>query len=141
MKLELLISSVESRLFGLGRSLLQADVKSELREELEHAQAELSAREAALASAVARRDDMRQRVKTYQSESQRMPAEIESSFRRGKKSQALRQALELETIRRNFATAQADLCKLEQTVWCLCFNLRQLRRRVERIREQISQSN
>jgi chromosome segregation ATPase len=138
MKLEVLINTVECRLFNLGRTLLQADEKSDLREELDHAQAELAARESSLARAEARRNEMVRRVEKLQFESERLPGEIESSFRRGKRSQALRQALELESVRRDLAAAGADLRKLEQTVWSLGFNLRQMRRRLERLREQIS---
>ncbi len=138
MKLEVLINTVETRLFRLGRTLLQADEKSDLREELDHARADLTARASTLARATARRDEAAKRVQTLQSESERLPCEIESSFRRGKRSQALRQALELESVRRDLSAAQTELRRLEQTVWSLDFNLRQLRRRLERLREQIS---
>jgi hypothetical protein len=137
MKLEVLIYSVESRLFSLGRTLLQADEKSDLREELDLAQAELTARESALADAESHRDEVQQRVKALQLQGEQLPGLIESSYRRGKTSQALRQAMELETVRRDLAAAQGELRKLEQTVWSLGFNLRQMRRRVERMREQV----
>jgi predicted nucleic acid-binding Zn-ribbon protein len=137
MKLEELIYNVESRLFHLGRTLLQADEKSDLREELDLAGAELISREGALVRAEARRDALRQRMHGLQKQVEQMPAQIESSYRRGKKSQALRQAMELESLRRDLAAASAELPKLEQTVWSLGFTLRQMRRRLERIREQI----
>jgi predicted nucleic acid-binding Zn-ribbon protein len=138
MKVEELIYNVESRLFRLGRTLLQADEKSDLREELDLAGAELTAREAALAKAEGRRDALRQRVQDLQKQVELLPAQIESSYRRGKKSQALRQAMELESLRRDLAAASAELPKVEQTVWSLGFTLRQMRRRLERIREQIA---
>jgi predicted nucleic acid-binding Zn-ribbon protein len=138
MKLEVLVHSVESRLFRLGRTLLQADEKSELREEMDLAQLEMATREKALARAEGHCDEVRERVKTLQSQAEQMTGQIESSYRRGKRSQALRQAMELETIRRDLIAAQAELPRLEQTVWSIGFNLRQMRRRMERIREQIS---
>jgi predicted nucleic acid-binding Zn-ribbon protein len=138
MKVEELIYNVESRLFRLGRTLLQADEKSDLREELDLAGAELIAREAALAKAEGRRNALRQRVQDLQKQVEQMPAQVESSYRRGKKSQALRQAMELESLRRDLAAATAELPRVEQTVWSLGFTLRQMRRRLERIREQIA---
>ena len=56
MKLDELLSSVESRLFNLGKKLLQADEKADLQEELDVAQVELAKREADLTGAEARRD-------------------------------------------------------------------------------------
>jgi predicted nucleic acid-binding Zn-ribbon protein len=138
MKVEELIYNVESRLFRLGRTLLQADEKSDLREELDLAGAELIAREAALAKAEGRRNALRQRVQDLQKQVEQMPAQVESSYRRGKKSQALRQAMELESLRRDLAAATAELPRVEQTVWSLGFTLRQMRRRLERIHEQIA---
>jgi predicted nucleic acid-binding Zn-ribbon protein len=137
MKLEELVYRVESRLFSLGRTLLQADEKSSLREELEFAQAELSAREADLAQAEARRDELRQRIVTLQTDISSMPEQIKDSHRRGKHSQALRQAMQLERTRGELATSHAELPKLEQTIWSLGFHLRQMRRRLARIRDQI----
>ena len=54
MKLEVLVQRVESRLFRLGRKLLQADEKADLQEELDLAMRELAARQADLARADSR---------------------------------------------------------------------------------------
>ena len=82
--------------------------------------------------------EVRQRIAVYQEVAAALPGQIESSFRRGKSSQALRQALELERIRRELAADRAELPKLEQTIWSLSFDLRLMRRRLARIREQLS---
>ncbi len=136
MKLEELVYRVESRLFLLGRMLLQADEKSELREELEFAQDELAARQSELAEAAARRDALRQEILAHQAAVNALPEQIRDSSRRGKSSQALRQALELERIRRELDAARKELPRLEQTIWSLCFHLRQKRRDVARMRER-----
>jgi hypothetical protein len=138
MKLDEMLSGVETRLFNLGRKLLQADEKADLQEELDVAQVELSGREADLTRAEARRDEVRQRIEAKRAEAELLPAQIESSVRRGKASQALRQALELESIRKELTAAESELPKLEQTIWSLGFYLRQMRRRLARIRETLS---
>jgi hypothetical protein len=138
MKLEILIHRVETRLLNIGRTLLQADEKSDLREELDLAQAELTARESALAEAEAQREEVRERLKSLQKQALQLPGLIKSSYSRGKTSQALRQAMELENIRRQVAEGQSELRKLEQTAWSLAFKVRQMRRRLERMREQVS---
>ena len=68
----------------------------------------------------------------------RLAEQIEDSFRRGKASQALRQALELERIRCEATACQAELPKLEQTTWSLGFILRQMCRRLDHIRDQLA---
>jgi predicted nucleic acid-binding Zn-ribbon protein len=138
MTLDELLNKVEHRLFNLGRKLLQADEKADLREELEVAQGELVKREAELAATEARREEVRRHVEATRAEAALLPAQIESSYRRGKASQALRQALELERVRKALAEAEAELPRLEQTIWSLGFHLRQMRRRLERIREALS---
>jgi hypothetical protein len=136
MKLEMLIHQVETRLFSLGSTLLQAGEKADLQEDLEHAQVELAARRSAAAQAVAHREEVRQRIREAWEKAGALPAQIESSFRRGKSSQALRQALELENLRRAIAEDEAELPKLDQMIWSLSFHLRQMERRLNRLREQ-----
>jgi predicted nucleic acid-binding Zn-ribbon protein len=137
MKLELLIHQVETRLFNLGNTLLQGGAKADLQEDLEHAQVELAARKGAAARAVARREEIRKRIQANKEQADALPPQIESSFRRGKAAQALRQALELESLRRSISADESELPKLDQTIWSLSFNLRQMERRLARIREQI----
>jgi hypothetical protein len=138
MLLEKIVWRVESRLFRLGRTLLQADEKSSLHEELDLALLELGARQADLARAEARRDAILLRARAHARKAAELPAEVESSFLRGKRSQALRQALELEGARRGLEAVKAELPAAEQTVWSLRFTLRQLRRRVDHLREALA---
>jgi hypothetical protein len=50
----------------------------------------------------------------------------------------MRQALELDRLRRDLAADQAALPALEQTCWCVAFRLRQLDHRLERLREALA---
>jgi chromosome segregation ATPase len=138
MKLEHLVQRVETRLLTLGKTLLQADEKADLLEELDLAQAEVSARKAEQARNVAHRAEVRARLKTWKTQAADLPGQIEGSFKRGKSSQALRQAMELERLRKEIAEAEAELPRLEQTIWSLGFQLRQMERRLRRVREQLA---
>jgi chromosome segregation ATPase len=137
MKLDVLINQVETRLFALGKTLLQADEKSDLLEDLEHAQVELAARKKTVSRAVTQREEIRKRICENKDQIDALPSQIESSFRRGKSSQALRQAMELERLRRAISADEAQLPKLDQTIWSLSFLLRQMERRLTRIRQQV----
>jgi hypothetical protein len=138
MRLEEIVHRVEARLAGLGRVVIQADLASDLREEIDLTQAERAQLAADLERARAQCDDLRQRLTDRQAQAALLPSLVESSFRRGKRAQAMRQALELDHLRRNIAADQAALPRLEQTCWCLEFGLRQLDHRLERCREALA---
>jgi hypothetical protein len=138
MKLEEVLQRVETRLLGLGSRLLQAGEKADLQEELELAQAEVRSRKAEQARIASQRDEMRARIGSRKEQIAQLVEAVESSFRRGLSSQALREALELERLRRELGEDEAALPKLEQVIWSLGFSLRQMERRLDRIREQLS---
>jgi hypothetical protein len=138
MKLEAVIHRVETRLLNLGKTLLQAGEKADLQEDLELAQAELTGRKVELTQTEARRDELRARIQARKETAALLPEQIENSFCRGKRSQALRQALELEHLRRDLASDEAQLPKVEQTIWSLNFQIRQMERRLTCLREEVA---
>ena len=54
---------------------------------------------------------------------------------RGKSAQAMRQALELDRLRRELDEDRAEVARLEHAAWCLEFRLRQLDRQLARLSE------
>jgi hypothetical protein len=139
MRLEEIVHRVEARLFGLGRVAIQADAASDVGEEIDLTQADRSQLVAELERAQAQRDEVQQRLNERQAQAALLPSLVESSFRRGKAAQAMRQALELDRLRRDIADDQQALPRLEQACWCLEFRLRQLDRRLERLRDSLTQ--
>lgn len=125
MKLEQLVHSVEARLFGWlasDRQVEQADERREVLAELRREEAErdrLRETRAAIAPGV---ESMTQEIAL-------LPSRIESSLARGKASQAMRQSLELESLRRKLDEARHELARLDAALWSREFRLRQLRRR------------
>jgi hypothetical protein len=49
----------------------------------------------------------------------------------------MRQALELDRLRREILADQNELSRLDQACWCLEFRLRQLERRFQRLHEAL----
>jgi hypothetical protein len=137
MTLEQIVHRVEARLVGLGEALLRPNPRQELREAIADLEALVGLRSRALAEAEADRDATRQRLEENEAAAALLPSQIESSARRGKQSQALRQALELERLRQTVAEDHKALPRLEQTCWSLAFNLRQLERQLARLRDQL----
>lgn len=129
MKIEEVIHEVESRLFNLGRKLIQADTASDVAEELELVRAELARREGQRDIVLAELSQRRQRLESNQSEAALLPSRIADSMARDKSAQAMRQALELEGLRRQITQDTAEVPRLEQILWSLEFSLRRLRRR------------
>jgi chromosome segregation ATPase len=125
MKLEQLVHSVEARLFGWlanDHQVEQADERREVLAELRREEAErdrLRETRAAIAPGV---ESMTQEIAL-------LPSQIESSLTRGKASQAMRQSLELESLRRKLEEARRELARLDAALWSREFRLRQLRRR------------
>src|SRR5438477_479973 len=119
MRIEEIVHRVEARLFGLGQAMIQADDASDLREDVDLTQAERMRLAAELDQARSARDEMQQRLNDRQAQAALLPSQVESSFRRGKTAQAMRQALELDRLRREIAADQQTLPRLEQACWCL----------------------
>jgi hypothetical protein len=136
MNLEQMVQRFEARLAELGQRLLGASPEEQAREEMVLLAAELAERRAALARAQEERDATLRRLNENQQAAALLPSEIESSLRRGKRSQAFRQALELDRLRKSLDADRVALPRLEQTCWSLRFHLRQLERRLARVREE-----
>jgi chromosome segregation ATPase len=136
MKLEQLIQKVELRLFQLGATLLEPGDKPTRADELKHVRAELQARQEELKSAEAQRDELRRRIDEKKIAAAVLAGQVETSFRHGKSAQAMRQAIELENLRRCLNADESELPRLEQTIWSMDFQVRQLRRSLDRLREQ-----
>jgi chromosome segregation ATPase len=137
MSFEEIVQRVESRLLGLGSAAIQADPASELREQIDLTQGEQARLLDELEQARARVEELRRQLSEKEAAAALLPSLVESSFRRGKASQAMRQALELDRLRREIAIAQVELPRLEQACWCLEFRLRQLDHRLQRLREAL----
>ena len=138
MSLEEIVHRVEARLFGLGRVAIQADPASDRREEIDLTVAEQSRLIAELERAQTRCEEVRRQANDRQAQAALLPSLIESSFRRGKAAQAMRQALELDRLRRDLAIDQEALPRLEQACWSLEFRLRQVERRLQRLRDALA---
>ncbi len=137
MSLEQLVHHVESRLLGLGRLLLRPDPRTQLREEIDELLDELRQRRQALARSVEERDAARRRLSDNQTAAALLPAQIASCVRRGLPDQAWKYALELDGLRRALAEDRDALPRLDQTCWSLAFLVRQLERRLARLRDKL----
>ena len=137
MSLEQLVHHVESRLVGLGRRLLRPDPRTQLQEEIDEVLDELRQRRQALARSVQERDAARRRLSDNQTAAVLLPSQIESCVRQGRADQAWKYALELDEARRALAEDRDALPRLDQTCWSLDFLIRQLERRLARLRDKL----
>ncbi len=135
MKFEHLIHRVESRL-----AELFDDAQDELREQAAALAATVARHEEELEAARARRDEAALRLERNTQAVALLPSSIEDSVRRSKSAQAMRQALELERLRREMAEDRTELPRLEQAIWSLSFRLRQLRRQLARLKAEQQRS-
>lgn len=126
MKLEELVRQVETRLFGLlshDTDDTPGDEEGKLRREIRQSSEEIQRLTT----------ELEQRQKGLEERAVRvalLPSQIESSVRRGKAAQAMRQSLELEQLRRMVEADREIVQRLEQALWCQKFRLRQLRRQL-----------
>ena len=137
MTLEQLVHDVESHLFNLGRQLLRPDPRTQLREELDSVAEQLGARREALARSGEEREAARRRLHDNQTAATLLPGQIQAYLRRGDTEEAWRCALELDRARQAVAEDRAALPRLDQVCWSLQFTVRQLERRLARLREQV----
>src|SRR5689334_5406586 len=107
MALETIVHRVEAKFLDISRAMIQADPASEMLEELDHLRGERGRHEAKLAELRGQLALRGQSVAEKQELAARLPAQVESSLQRGKASQALRQALELERLRHEMEAEQA----------------------------------
>jgi hypothetical protein len=129
MKLERLVHQVEARLF---RWLGEVG-KEEPVEERELILADMQRTQEERARLTARRAELAARVEESSQAAALLPSQIENSLHRGKTSQAMVQALELERLRRGLSDDRAELARIEQALWSHDFRLRQLRRGLARV--------
>ena len=141
MKLEQWVHDVESGLAQLGRALWDPDAKLELKDEVALLSAHLADREAALERARAEGESTARRISDNEVAAALLPTQVENSVRRKKTSQAFRQALELDRIRKTLAQDQANLPRLEQKCSNLEFFIHLLERRLSRLRQQLRAGN
>lgn len=130
-----ILDRVGARVLGVGRAILQANPASDRAEQLEHLRAEFARQDDRLATLRGHVSLLLQRVEDNEAAAAPLVAAVESSLRRDKPAQALRQALELDALRREIDADRAALQRVEHAVWCLDFRLRQLSRRIERMSE------
>jgi uncharacterized protein YigA (DUF484 family) len=138
MQVQEIVHRVGAKVLGVGRAMIEADPASDLREEVELVRGQRDREDDRLATLRGQMALLLQRVKDNEEAAARLPAEVESSMRRGKSAQAMRQALELDRIRREMDDDRTELSRLEHAAWCLEFRLRQLDRRLERMSEGLA---
>jgi predicted nucleic acid-binding Zn-ribbon protein len=138
MQVHEILDRVGAKMLGVGRVMIQADPASDLREELDHLRGEHARQDDRLATLRGQVALLLQRLAENEAAASSLPAAVESSFRRNKSAQAMRQALELDRIRRELDADRTELKRVEHAVWCLEFRLRQLSRRIERLSEGLS---
>jgi chromosome segregation ATPase len=135
MELESLIHRVEARLVEVGQRVLNLDFAAESRDEIEEIRREQTHWRDELQRVQAARSELATSISEHETAVALLPSQIESSFRRQKASQALRQALELDRIRQTLAAEKANLARLDQVVWSIGFHLRHLQKRLELLRQ------
>ena len=133
MSVQEVIGKVGAKVLGVGRAILQADDAADRAEELEHLRGEYARLDDQLATMRGEAALLLQRIADNETVAASLPAEVESSLRRAKSAQALRQALELERVRHELEADRAEVKRNEHEVWCLEFRLRQLSRTIERL--------
>jgi chromosome segregation ATPase len=138
MSLETVVHRVEAKFLDIGRAMIQADPTSEMLEELDQLRGENDRNEARLAGLRGQVALISQNLAEKQESAALLPAQIEASLLRGKSSQAMRQALELERLRREIAEDQAEVPRLEHAIWCLEFRLRQIQRNMQRLNDELA---
>jgi hypothetical protein len=138
MQLEAIVHRAEAKFLDIGRAMIQADPVSEMQEELDLLRGEHERDEAKLAELRGRLALCGQSLAEKEEAAALLPSQVESSLKRGKASQAMRQALELDRLRRDIAAEQAEMPRLEHAIWCLEFRLRQHDRRIQRLTDELS---
>jgi len=138
MQVPELLDRIGAKVVRVGRVILQADPASDLAEELEYLHGEYARQDDRLATLRGQVALLMQKLDDSEVIAGELPAAVESSFRRKKPAQALRQALELESLRRTMDDDRAALKRLTHAVWCLEFRLRQLTRRIEHLGEELT---
>jgi len=133
MHVQQFIDRVGAKVLGVGRAILQADAASEAAEEVEHLRGEYARQDDHLATLRGEVAVVLLRLAEREQSVARLHDAVRSSVSRGKPAQAMRQALELDSLRREIDSDRDALKRLEHAVWCLEFRLRQLARYIERM--------
>jgi hypothetical protein len=123
---EQMVERFETHLFGLFR-----DRQAESEEHTAALLAEYSQTRSERDRLTRRQAEIEGRLHDNQVAAALLPGQVESSYLRGKSAQALRQALELDRIRRELACDRNELPRLEQA-------LDRLGRQLRRLEEQLA---
>lgn len=138
MSIPNLVTRVESAVLGVGKAMIQADPTSDLLEDLDLLRGQRDQHEEALATLRGQAALMAQQILEKKEQEPALVAQIESSMRRGKSAQAMRQALELESLRNDIRDKETELPRLEHAIWCMDFRLRQIVRRIDAIGQDLA---
>lgn len=125
--LEELVHRVEARLFAWWEPDDRPDEITSLRDEIARVENAATATED-------RRSAVDARLRVNEEAAALLPTLVESSLRRGKTAQALRQALELDRVRRELDADRRERATFDGILWNLAIRLRLLRRELKRLR-------
>jgi hypothetical protein len=135
MQVQEIVHRVGAKVLGVGKAMIEADPASDLREEVDLLRGQRDREDDRLATLRGQVALLLQRIKDNEEAAAPLPAEVASSMRRGKSAQAMRQALELDRLRRELDEDRTEVARLEHAAWCLEFRLRQLDRQLARLSE------
>jgi hypothetical protein len=135
--LEELVSNVEASLRNLGRMLFPQDPTICLKADAEGIRRDLRQCQDELRQACQERAAAQRRLKDNHDLIARLPNLIQRCLAKDQSEDAWRHALALDRARQEIANDEAALPRLGQVCWSLHFQVRQLERRLGRLREQV----
>jgi hypothetical protein len=136
--LEDLVYNLEAGLKNLGRALWPTDPVTQLHEQAQRVAVELCRQQKALRQACNERAAAQRRLKDNRGLIDRLPGLIQRCLRDRRSEEAWRHALALDRARQELADDEAALPRLGQVCWSLHFQVRQLERRLDNLRQRLA---
>ncbi len=128
--------SVEVRLQAWRRRWWPPDARVERRAAADELEAEIEQAAAELGSASVVLEELRQRVGASERQAVRLTGQVAECVKAGYEGQAWPFVLELDELRVALEADRGELRRQEQLCWSQEFRLRQLRRLLERMRQE-----
>jgi chromosome segregation ATPase len=137
MFLERLVQTFEERMLAVGRRLWRTNPQMQLREDVQHAVADLGERRAALDRCRVEIDGLRKRINGNQATVARLTAQVGTALTRGAADEAWRDALDLDRAHQELADDQGRLPQREKLAATIELQIRFLTRRLARLQDQL----